>query len=405
MDQWRSILDAVLARLGPYGPRAAGAAAIVAAAWLFARLARAAAARGVAAVRLEERLRSPGLAGLLSNIAFWLVWLFALPALLGTLELEGLLAPVNAMMSRMLGFLPNLMGGAAVFGIGFLAAKILREVVSGLLAAAGSEKLAARVGMASALGEKGLSGLVGSVVFTFVLLPTLSAALQTVGLDSVAKPVEHLLDTVVELIPRLISAAVIVAVGAIVGRVLAGIVTSLVAGVGINRFPARIGLSEKFRLGGRDASELVGGAVMLALLLIAVTQACEVLGFKVLTEAVAMLGAVLAKLAAAVVILLVGLWLSTLAARSIAESAVANAETLGQVVRGAILFFIAALTLRQAGLPGDIVTIAFGSVVGGIAIGLAVALGVGGRHVAGRLLEAAVATFQRKRENSGNDDE
>ena len=38
----------------------------------------------------------------------------ALPALLGTLELKGLLDPVNAMLSRMLGFLPNVVGAAVV---------------------------------------------------------------------------------------------------------------------------------------------------------------------------------------------------------------------------------------------------------------------------------------------------
>ena len=43
--------------------------------------------------------------------------------------------------------------------------------------------------------------------------------------------------------------------------------------------------------------------------------------------------------------------------------------------------------LRQAGLPAEIITIAFAAVVGAIAVGVAVAVGVGGRHVAGRLLE------------------
>ena len=60
---------------------------------------------------------------------------------------------------------------------------------------------------------------------------------------------------------------------------------------------------------------------------------------------------------------------------------------------GAILFFTAALALRQAGLPAEIVTITFGAVVGALAIGVAVAVGVGGRHVAARLLERAVDAF------------
>jgi hypothetical protein len=148
-------------------------------------------------------------------------------------------------------------------------------------------------------------------VFVLVMLPTLTASLQALGLEAVAKPVGHLLDTVVELIPRLISAALIVAIGAVVGRIVSGIVTTLLAGAGLNKLAPPLGKAETFRLAGRDASELAGGAVMVAALLLAVTQACEVLGFAVLTEAVGMLGGVLAHLAVAVVLLGVGLWLAT----------------------------------------------------------------------------------------------
>jgi hypothetical protein len=159
-----------------------------------------------------------------------------------------------------------------------------------------------------------------------------------------------------------------------------------------------------FRLGGRDASELAGMAVMGAVLVVAVTQACEVLGFSILTNTVATLGDVLARLAVALVLLGVGLWLGNVAASAIQSSTIANSRVLGNLARGAILFFTAALALRQAGLPSEIVTIAFGAVVGAIAIGIAVAVGVGGRHVAGRLLESAVASFSSKKSEAKSGD-
>ena len=399
MEQWNSVLHAIGERFGPYAPRLFGAAAILLLAWVLARVARSVVTRLLSARGIEARLQTPGLGALLANLAYWLVWLFALPALLGTLELEGLLAPVNAMMSRMLGFMPNVMGAAVIFGIGFIAARIVRQLVTGALTAAGSEKLAERLGLGAALRENSLAGLVGSVAFALVLLPTLTAALQALGLEAVAKPVGHLLDSVVDLIPKLVSAAIIVAIGAVLGRMLAGMVTALLVGAGFNRLPGRLGLAEPFRVGGRDASELVGSVIMAAAVLLAVTQACEVLGFAVLTEAVAVLGAVLAKLLVAVVVFGVGLWLATIAARAIAASAVANAGVLANLARGAILFFTAALALRQTGLPGDIITITFGSVIGAVALAVAIAAGVGGRHVAGRLLERAVASFQRKKDD------
>ena len=393
MDTWNSLAQSSSAALGPWLPRVAAALAIVLLAWLLASIARAAVRRLLAAARLEERLQSPGLAASLAGIAYGLVWLFALPALLGTLGLDGLLLPVNAMMARLLSFLPNLVGAVAIFAIGFLAARILRQAIGGLLQAAGSERLAARIGLATALGKNTLAGLAGSAVFVLVLLPTVSAALQALGLDGVAQPVLHLLDTVIALLPRLLSAALIVAIGAVLGRVLAGLVTAVVGGAGLDRLLAGAGLGANFRIAGRDLSELVGGAVMVGVLLLAVTQACQVLGFDVLTQAVAGLGGVLARLAVAVVVFAVGFWLALLAARSIAASTAPQAKLLGRAAQIGIVFFSAALALSQAGLPGDIVAIAFGAVMGALALAAALALGLGGRRAAAKWLDASAASL------------
>lgn len=400
MDRWNDLLQAAGSWLGPFAPRALGALALLLMAWALARLARSAVSRVAASGGIEARLRTPGLAALLANIAYWLVWLFALPALLGALELEGLLAPVNAMMARLMSALPGFMGAAVVFGVGFLAARILRELVTGLLTAAGSERLAARIGLSTALGDRSLASVVGSAVFLLVLLPTLTAALQALGLEVIAKPVGRLFDTVIDLVPKLISAGLIVAIGAVLGRVLAGLLTAVLAGVGVNRLPGQLGMAPDWRLAGRDPSELAGGAVMVGAIILALTQACEVLGFAVLTEAVASLGGLLARLAVALVILGAGLWVAAAAARAVGSTATPNAKVLAHLARAVILFFTAALALRQAGLPADIVTIAFACVFGAVALAVAIAAGIGGRHVAARLLEAAVASFQKKTDDS-----
>lgn len=393
MDIVNRLMHALGEGLGPYAPRLVGALGILLVAWIGARLAQAAVAGLGARARLDERLHNPGMTALLGNVARWMVWLFALPALLGTLELKGLLDPVNAMLSRLLGFVPSLFGALVILGVGVIVAGIVRQIVTGLLTAAGSEKLAERLGLANALGKNSLAGIAGSVLFALILLPTLAAALEALGIQAVARPVSQLLDKVFDLIPKLISAGIILGVSALIGRALASVVTGLLAGMGFNEVGARIGLRGAPRPGGRDASELAGLFVMIAVMFLALTQACEVIGFSVLTEAVSTLGVVLARVAVAVLLMGAGLWLAALAAEAIRHSAVTNALLLANLARGAILFFTAALALRQAGLPAEIVTIAFSAVVGAIAVGIAVAVGIGGRHAAGRLIDRAVRSF------------
>lgn len=396
MEQVSGVLGSVAGGLGPYAPKVIGALAMVLIAWIGSRLVRTAIGRVCHKRGLDEKLQSPGFSAMLANVGVGVVWLFTLPGLLETLELKGLLDPVNVMMSRIMGFVPNLVGTIVVFGIGFLVARIVRQIVSGMLRAAGSEKVAERMGLATSLGEGGLAGLVGSMVFAFIMLPVLAAALEPLGLDAVTKPVSNLLDTVIALIPKVTASTIIIAVAALIGRAVAGIVTGVLGGMGFNKLSQHLGLGMGTRAGARTPSELAGSVVMFAIVIVAVMQACEVLGFAILTRLVVNLGAVLAGVAVAGVVMVGGLWLSNWVAGLIQAGSAANAPALANLVRGAILFFTAALALRQAGLPGDIVGIAFGSVVGAIAVGAAVAVGIGGRHVAARLLEEAVEALRTK---------
>ena len=393
MDTLTRLLDATTAALGPFVPRVLGALTIVLVAWLAALVVRAAALQAGTKFRVDERLHSPGLMLTLSGVASALVWLLALPELLGTLELQGLLTPVNAMLSGLLGFVPNLFGALVVLAVGMLIANIVRQILSGVLRAAGSEKVADRLGLGTALGKDGLAGIAGNAAYALLLLPTLVAALQPLGLDAVTQPLSRLLETVISLIPKLLSAAILVGVAALIGRALSSIITALLASVGLDSLPQRLGAAP-LRLAGRSLPEVGGLAVMVAVVMVAITQASEILGLPVLTQMLSALGAALVRLSVALVILIVGLILASMAVQAITQRAPRNAQLLGWAARAAILFFAAALALHQAGLPAEIVTIAFGAVVGGIAIGLAVAIGVGGRHVAARVLDKVAASFE-----------
>lgn len=395
LDSLGSSLTSLLGPLlGPYAPRAVGALALLAAAWLGSRLARAAALRAAARMRVDERLSSPGLSATLAGVASALVWLLALPALLGTLELQGLLTPVNAMLSRLLAFVPNVIGAAVVLGIGVLVARIARQVVSGLARAAGSEKLAGKLGLATSLGPEGLAGIAGQVVFVLLLLPTTLAALQPLGLDALTQPLSRLFETLINLVPRLLSAALVVGIAVLLGRALANLAAAALAAAGLDRLPQRLGAGA-LRVAGRNPSELAGGAVMLAVVVVAIAQGTEILGLPVLTEIVTVAGAALARLAVAAVILVAGVLLASLAARAVEAGTLPNARALGMTARVAILFFTGALALRQAGLPAEIVALAFGAVVGAVAVAVAVAFGVGGRDVAARVLDRVAASFEQ----------
>ena len=72
----------------------------------------------------------------------------------------------------------------------------------------------------------------------------------------------------------------------------------------------------------------------------------------------------------------------------------ANGRVWGLAARVAILVLAVTMALRQLGLASDIVDMAFGLILGAIALSAALAFGLGGREVAGRELDRVVSEWR-----------
>ena len=80
------------------------------------------------------------------------------------------------------------------------------------------------------------------------------------------------------------------------------------------------------------------------------------------------------------------LFLANLAARTVNASTASPAPVLAVAARVSILILAGAMALRQMGLANEIITIAFGLLLGAIAVAVAIAFGIGGRDLAAETL-------------------
>ena len=55
------------------------------------------------------------------------------------------------MVTKIMGFVPNLLAGGVIFAIGYFVAKLVRNVLTNLVAAAGVDKLGTKLGLSSTL--------------------------------------------------------------------------------------------------------------------------------------------------------------------------------------------------------------------------------------------------------------
>ncbi|MEM9772741.1 MAG: mechanosensitive ion channel, partial [Cyanobacteria bacterium P01_D01_bin.73] len=148
--------------------------------------------------------------------------------------------------------------------------------------------------------------------------------------------------------------------------------------------------------GSRTPSEIAGIVVLVGILLFAAVPAVDGLQVPILTTLSAELPAIFFQVMTGVLIFAVGLYLANLTFRIIATAGSRQSMVLAQAARVAIIAFVAAMALQQIGIATDIVNLAFGLLLGAIAVAIAIAFGLGGRDVAADEIRTWLQDFKSK---------
>lgn len=387
-------LNSMLSQVFDFIPRLIGATVLLLLAWLTASGMRLLITRAVGVCNLEERLgdkEEPGgtsLADSFGEIVYWLVFVLFLPAMLGALALDGLLDPVRSMTQRFLDYMPSLFAAVAIVILGLFVARVVQRLAIKLFGALGVDQLSERVGLAPALGGKKLSVALGLLVQVLILIPVAIAALNALALDSLTQPASHMLGLIIGTVPSILGATLILLFSYVVGRLAASVVTNLLESVGFNTIPARLGLAcEEPTEGKRTLSQFVGCTVVVIAMFFATVEAAHLLGLSAFAGFAADLIVLGGHVLLGVAILALGLWVANLAAETIKSTDKPQAGKISAIARVAILTLAVAIALRQMGLANEIISLAFGLVLGAGAVASALAFGIGGRDVAKRKLE------------------
>ncbi len=370
-----------------YLPRLIAGTLLVLLAWLAATLLRTGITRVFASTDWDEKLSAQaGMEPMSKNVGdvlFWLVILLFIPAILGAYDLQGLLAPVQSMINKVLGLVPNVFAAFVIGFVGWLVAKVMRGLVTNLLAAAGADKAGHSAGLDQSVH---LSRVAGTLVFIFIFIPTLIAALDALQIEAVSKPATEMLGQILNAVPHIVAAGLILVVTYYVAKFAAALVSRLLNGMGFDDIPERLGIEKAFS-GKLKPSGVVGVVILFFAMLFATVEAANQLQFTQVRDVVttfikfggeALLGGV---------ILLIGFWLANLAHDAIARTGNENARGLARLAQVAIIGLVIAMGLRAMGIADDIVNLAFGLTLGAVAVAVALSFGLGGREAAGRQME------------------
>lgn len=418
-------LNTFLNQITGFLPKLGGALIWLGIAWVLATVAKLAVSRTMGTFSVDERLNqqvgtgpseSPLLlSDTLANALYWFIFLLFLPLILDSLQLSQALLPVNNLLNQILAAIPKILEAVLIGFVGWLLAQVVRRIVTNLLTAAGADSLGARFGISRTAGGQSLSWIVGTIVYVLILIPTAIAALNALDIQAISQPAIAMLNDILGAVPKIFTAALILAVAYILGRWVGDLVTHILTGMGFNNVFSWLGVSPKQPLSiaqneldpdatvlqsepevpARTPSEFVGIVVQVGIILFAVVAATDVLRIPALTAIVSGIVLVAGQVLAGLVVFAIGLYLANLAFNLIASSGTRQARLLGQTARIAIIAFVSALALQQMGIGSDIVNLAFGLLLGAIAVGIALAFGLGGRDIASEQIREWLAAFKQ----------
>jgi hypothetical protein len=406
----RNIGDTAVYYLETWGPRVLAALVILLIGYLIAKAAKWGVASLVNKTPLarhahrhagvpEAAGRHPKSVGAqVGDAAFWIVILIALVLAAQPLGLAEATGPIGRMLNQFGAAIPNIIGAGLIFFVGYIVAKVAKQAVEAVLTAARTEQIAEHVGMGKG-DPTTLPRMVGGIVFALIIIPVAIAALDQLNIRAISEPATAMLRIILDSIPHVVAAAIILAIAFVVGRFASQLLTQFLSGTGFDRTIASLGL---FGSAGKDEnlpgqargasplsqpSKLLGNAVFAAIVLFGLMEAFRQLKFaygsRMMAEILALLGSVVF----GALIIAAAVAIAKMVSAVIRSGGGASADLTARVVQVAIVVLGTAIGLRFMGLADDIINLAFGLILGALAVAFALAFGLGGRDAARLIMQ------------------
>jgi hypothetical protein len=208
-----------------------------------------------------------------------------------------------------------------------------------------------------------------------------------------------------EFLPRFLVMLIIIAIGFLVAYVAKYVFRAILRVAKVDRVSEQAGASRLLRRAELPSmSELLSRAIFWIIWVGFIMVGVSVLGILSLQIMIASLIGLLPQVFVAFLVMFVGLLAANFFSRAVllagVNAGLRSARVLSETVRVVIGFLAFTMALEQISLGRSTILVAFAIAFGALMLGLAIAFGLGGRHLARRVLEKHFArTGDRERED------
>ena len=210
-------------------------------------------------------------------------------------------------------------------------------------------------------------------------------------MDVILGPLQDALRTIARWLPSLIGSLLILLIGYLVAKAIEGILRGSLKRVGFDRLIHKGTAGSYIAKVMPSPARALGSVVFWLLWLGTLSIAVTVLGVPALTSFVYAIYSYVPNVIAALLIFLAAGAVSSAIAAMVGKlmGDTPTGKLVGTVVPALTMLIAVFMILNQLQIAKDIVNITYTALIGSVALGMALAFGLGGRNVAAKLLDQA----------------
>lgn len=395
---------------------------ILLATWIIASLVKSALSKWLVKIPFLQRSEDGGrgLAGSLATIVSLLIWLLGLTAVLTLFSLDSVLSPLQGLLNGFMQAVPGVVGAGLIFFIGYVLAKVVRQILVTALHAAHFDERVANFGsdakrvsdapinrsatqpaqapqgqpypqqgqpqqgqpqqMAApqqrpAQQRSSVTDIIGNVVFALIVVVVSIAALDVLGIPALSGPATRMLSMFLDALPLIIGAGILLAVGVVIANFIVNILEPILEGLNLDEKLEGLGIER----GSVDSVKVITTIVRVGIILFFAVAAANLLNFAAITRILDNVLSLGGRILFGAAVILAGVFIANLLAKIVSGTA-------SHIIRVATIVLFSAMGLQFMGIADSIINLAFAALVVGGAAAAALAFGLGGRDAAARQL-------------------
>lgn len=320
------------------------------------------------------------LSEILGKLVFLIIFVLFVPAILEKFGMATVTAPIINLIDTFVDYIPNVVACVVILLAGFFIAKIVRQLIIAAINLTKVDKLQEK--LSKGKSTINIAKLIGTVVYIFIAVIVMICALNVLDITAISVPAIAMLGTIINSVPNIILALIVLFVGVILANIAASFLVSILGSFGLddkcNKWLSADGEKAVKPIG---FNKIITGLVKAIIIILFAVEAISVLDFAILTSVGAAIIAFLPSLLVAAIVAILAYVLCRIVDLKV------TAKNVAKIVKLAIYIVAGFIALSQIGIAPVIVNTVFVAAIVACAVAFAIAAGIGGIPFVKKTLE------------------